>query len=186
MLEHSRGESGVFQLTDINALIEEDIKLAYHAKRAQDSTFNVEIKTSLDTSLGLVEIVPQDISRVLLNLFNNAFYALQEKRKSMNANEFHPLLSVETKNIDGRFTIIVKDNGTGVPINLRDKVFNPFFTTKPPGEGTGLGLSLSHDIIAGGHRGSIELESEEGAYAQFTLIIPKSKMGIVKPIEGAK
>jgi len=170
MLQHSRASTGKKEFTDINALVDECIRLSYHGMRAKDKEFNAAIKTDLDGSIGKVNIVPQDISRVLLNLLNNAFYAVDEKKRRLDGM-FEPAVSVCTKKLDGKVEIHVKDNGNGVPQNIVDKIFQPFFTTKPTGQGTGLGLSLSYDIIKA-HGGDIKVESKEGDGSEFIVKLP--------------
>ncbi len=181
MLQHSRQTKGVKEPTDINALCDEYLRLSYHGLRAKDKSFNADFKTDFDETIGKINIVAQDIGRVLLNLFNNAFYATNEKRKSesMHQNaEYKPSVSVQTKRINSSgiesIEICVSDNGNGIPQNLTDKIFQPFFTTKPTGEGTGLGLSLSYDIITQQHNGTIRVESEEGEGTTFTINLPLS------------
>ncbi len=170
MLQHSRTSSGRKELTDINELADEYIRLAYHGLRAKDKSFNAVFKADLDPSLSKIEVVPQDISRVLLNLINNAFYAVSEKAK-VNKVEYSPEVSVSTK-MDTNFyiEINVKDNGNGIPQELKEKIFQPFFTTKPTGKGTGLGLSLSYDIIKA-HGGEIKVESIEGEGTEFAILL---------------
>jgi signal transduction histidine kinase len=148
MLQHSRTSSGQTEMTDINALADEYLRLAYHGLRAKDKSFNAEIKTDFDSSVGKINAVPQDIGRVLLNLFNNALYAVNERAKLL-ADSYQPLVSVKTKRLGDHIQIIVEDNGNGIPQQILDKIFQPFFTTKPTGEGTGLGLSLAYDIVNG-------------------------------------
>ena len=167
MLQHSRASTGKKEPTDINALCDEYLRLSYHGLRAKDKNFNAEIKTDFDTSIKKINIVPQDIGRVLLNLFNNAFYAVNEK-KSQSSEIYEPTVSVNTKKIDDKIEIHVKDNGNGIPQNILDKIFQPFFTTKPTGQGTGLGLSLSYDIIKA-HGGEIKVKSKEGEGSMFTI-----------------
>jgi signal transduction histidine kinase len=163
MLQHSRVSTGKKEPTDINALADEYLRLSYHGMRAKDKSFNAEIKTDFDASIGKINVVPQDIGRVLLNLFNNAFYSLQQKQNLTGLqdlsglNNYEPTVSVCTKKVDGKVEIHVKDNGTGIPQKVVDKIFQPFFTTKPTGQGTGLGLSLSYDIIKA-HGGEIKVE----------------------------
>ncbi|MGC4038228.1 MAG: two-component regulator propeller domain-containing protein [Chitinophagaceae bacterium] len=171
MLQHSRTSAGQKELTDINALVDEYLRLSYHGLRAKDQTFNATMHLNLDETIGKINIVPQNIGRVLLNLFNNAFYAVSEKRK-MNSEKYKPTVSVSTKKQLNNITIIVTDNGNGVPKEIADKIFQPFFTTKPTGQGTGLGLSLSYDIITKEHQGKIELESIPGEGAAFTITLP--------------
>jgi GAF domain-containing protein len=173
MLLHSRGTSGEKALTDINDLLDQYVNLAYHGMRAQDKGFNITIEKNYDESLGKINLVPQDISRVFLNLINNACYAANEK-KQKNGNNFSPLLKVSTKDLKDRVKIGIMDNGNGIPESVKEQIFNPFFSTKPTGEGTGLGLSLSYDIVVKQHAGEITFESETGKYTEFIIIIPKS------------
>ncbi|MDQ6764009.1 MAG: ATP-binding protein, partial [Bacteroidota bacterium] len=177
MLQHSRQTSGVKEPTDINALCDEYLRLAYHGMRAKDKNFNAEIKTDFDNSIGNINIVPQDIGRVLLNLFNNAFYAVSEKQKTADEN-YKPLITVATKSPapleKGWVEVIVSDNGNGIPQNIIEKIFQPFFTTKPTGQGTGLGLSLAYDIITKEHNGSIRVESKEGEGTTFIIQLPNN------------
>ncbi len=173
MLLHSRGKSGEFQKTDINNLLAEYVNLAYHGFRAQDSTFNVKIETDYDKTLEPINVVPQNLSRVFLNTINNACYSIHEKKKERK-DSFEPILSVNTKNMDNKVEVRIRDNGKGIPNDVLEKIFNPFFTTKPAGKGTGLGLSLSFDIIVQEHKGEIRVESEEGEFAEFIITIPKN------------
>ena len=170
MLQHSRQTKGIKEPTDINALCDEYLRLSYHGLRAKDKTFNTEMKTDFDESIGKINIISQDIGRVLLNLFNNAFYAVNEQ-KTRNLVSYEPKVSVTTKKSGNRVTITVSDNGNGIPQNIVDKIFQPFFTTKPTGEGTGLGLSLSYDIIKA-HGGEINVESKEGEETKFIVRLP--------------
>lgn len=171
MLQHSRKSNGTKELTDINALVDECIGLGYHGFRNKHKTFETSIATDLDKSLKNVEVVPQDISRVLLNLLNNAFYAVQEKKHQLNGS-FQPKVLIATKKHGDHFTITVKDNGNGMTEKVKARAFQPFFTTKPSGEGTGLGLSLSYDLVTKGHGGEMQLESKEGEGAKFTIQLP--------------
>ena len=170
MLQHSRANKGEKESTDINALCEEYLRLAYHGVRAKDKSFNVEMKTSFDESIGKINVLPQDIGRVILNLITNAFYAVGERSKE-GAENFKPFVTVCTRKEDGAVNIEVKDNGTGIPKDKIDKIFQPFFTTKPTGQGTGLGLSLSYDIVKA-HGGNLEVESVFGNYTIFTVFLP--------------
>ena len=170
MLQHSRASSGQKELTDINKLTDEYLRLAYHGLRAKDKSFNVEIKTGFDGSIGNINIVPQDIGRVLLNLINNAFYAVNERQKVEGVG-YEPIVTVSTKKVGDKVEIKVKDNGHGIPQKILDKIFQPFFTTKPTGEGTGLGLSLSYDIIKA-HGGEIKVETKEGEGSAFIIQLP--------------
>jgi two-component system NtrC family sensor kinase len=168
MLQHSRTSTGERQLTNINMLADEFLKLSYHGLRAKDKNFNAEMITHFDEALPKIEMVQQDVGRVLLNLFNNAFYAVYQKKKSAGA-EYKPEVTVTTISENGHVIIKVKDNGTGIPDAIKDKIMQPFFTTKPSGEGTGLGLSLSYDIVVKGHGGSIAVDTEEGEGSEFTV-----------------
>jgi signal transduction histidine kinase len=159
MLQHSKQTKGMKEPTDINALCDEYLRLSYHGMRAKDKNFNAEIKTDFDESIGKINIVPQDIGRVLLNLINNAFYATNEKKK-VEDSSYAPTVTIVTKKLNSTIEIKVSDNGNGIPQNIIDKIFQPFFTTKPTGEGTGLGLSLAYDIITKEHNGTIRAESK--------------------------
>jgi signal transduction histidine kinase/HAMP domain-containing protein len=171
MLLHSRGKSGERQKTNLNDLLAEYLNLAYHGFRAQDSTFNVKMETEYDSTIEPVYVVPQNISRVFLNIFNNACYSVNEKKKELR-DTFNPLLQVKTKNLGDKIEITIKDNGKGIPQDILNKIFNPFFTTKPTGKGTGLGLSLSYDIVVQEHNGELKANSEQGEYAEFIITIP--------------
>jgi len=168
MLQHSRGKSGERQLTDINIMLDEDINLAYHGMRAQDSSFNIKIETELDANVGKLEVVPQDISRVFLNIITNACYEAHRKKQTIGGS-FAPLLKVSSRAMKGGVEIRIRDNGNGIPEAIRDKLFNPFFTTKPAGQGTGLGLSISYDIIVHEHHGELSFETREGEFAEFII-----------------
>ncbi len=170
MVEHSRTTSGQKELTNINALIESSLQLAYHGYCSKEKNCSCELKTILDGTLPQVNIIPQDIGRVLLNLFNNAFYAVNEKLKS-DTKGYKPVVRVTSKNINKSLKISIFDNGVGIPAGIKDKIFNPFFTTKPSGKGTGLGLSLAYDIVKA-HRGEIKAESEEGKGTTFIITLP--------------
>lgn len=171
MLQHSRTSSGQKELTDINALCDEYLRLAYHGLRARDKSFNAKFETSFDDNAGKLNIVPQEIGRVVLNLINNAFYAVNE-RKAKSETGYEPIVMLSTKNSGGRIEISVKDNGTGIPQAVVDKIFQPFFTTKPTGQGTGLGLSLSYDIVTKGHGGELRVETREGEGTTFIIGLP--------------
>lgn len=172
MLQHSRASSSAKEPTDMNKLADEYLRLAYHGLRAKEKTFNAELITNFDGSLPPINVVPQDIGRVLLNLFTNAFYAVQQKQKTANG-DYKPTIQIKTfAPSSGGWGAIVRDNGTGIPENIKDKILQPFFTTKPTGEGTGLGLSLSYDILVKAHGGKIEIDSREGDYTEFTISIP--------------
>ena len=169
MLQHSRSSSGVKEPTDINALADEYLRLAYHGFRAKDKSFNASTNTDLDKSIGKINVVPQDIGRVVLNLITNAFFAVTEKQKH-TAAEYQPTVFLSTKRRDDCVLISVKDNGNGIPKQIREKIFQPFFTTKPTGQGTGLGLSLSYDIVKA-HGGELRMETTEGEGSEFVVSI---------------
>jgi len=171
MLQHSRTSTGERQLTNINILADEFLKLAYHGLRAKDKNFNAELITNFDTSLPPIKLVQQDIGRVLLNLFNNAFYAVKQKQKTADG-DYKPEIMVSTSIEKDQLLIKVKDNGNGIPDAIKEKIMQPFFTTKPTGEGTGLGLSLSYDIVIKGHGGSIEINTKEGEFTEFVVVVP--------------
>jgi signal transduction histidine kinase len=172
MLQHSRGSSGDWQATDLNALVEESLNLAYHGARAQDQDFKVTLEIDLDRELAPIEIVSQDVSRVLLNLIGNGFYAIT-KRGLDGDGSFRPTLKVTTRESGEGIEVRVRDNGIGIPPENTDKLFQPFFTTKPTGEGTGLGLSISYEIITQQHGGTITVDSEVGDFTEFTMRLPR-------------
>ena len=177
MLQHSRSSSGKKEPTDINNLADEYLRLSYHGLRAKDKSFNAVIKTDFDQSIGTINIIPQDIGRAILNLFTNAFYAVFEKKNEQQraspegGQSYEPTVSVSTKKLNGKVEMRVRDNGNGIPQKISGKIFQPFFTTKPTGQGTGLGLSLSYDIIKA-HGGEIKVETKEGEFAEFMIILP--------------
>jgi len=171
MLQHSRASNGVKELTDINKLADEYLRLAYHGLRAKDKSFNAELITHFGEGLPVINVIPQDIGRVLLNLFTNAFYAVQQKQKKMG-DDFRPEITLTTDKFNGQIRVRVKDNGIGIPDVIKDKIMQPFFTTKPTGEGTGLGLSLSYDMVVKGHGGSITVDTIEGECCEFTVLLP--------------
>jgi signal transduction histidine kinase len=170
MLQHSRSSSGQKEPTGINALADEYLRLAYHGLRAKDKSFNATMKTDFDKSIGNINIIPQDIGRVILNLINNAFYAVDEKKKQ-NGSSYEPTVSVSTKKNNGKIEVSVRDNGNGIPKKVLDKIFQPFFTTKPTGQGTGLGLSLAYDIVTKGHGGEIKVNTKEGEGTEFIIVL---------------
>ncbi len=174
MLQHSRLSSGQKEFADLNAIADEYLRLSYHGLRAKNKQFNASIETDFDEQIGQIEIIPQDIGRVLLNLYNNAFYAVSEKQQIMPTG-FEPRVSVSTKKLPGKIEIRVKDNGNGIPQKIADKIFQPFFTTKPAGEGTGLGLSLAYDIITKGHSGELRMETKEGYGSEFIIVLPTTQ-----------
>jgi signal transduction histidine kinase len=169
MLLHSRGTSGEKTPTDINDLLEQYVNLAYHGMRAQNKDFNITIERDYDKSLEKINVVPQDISRVFLNIINNACYAAYDKKIKSSDNNFSPTLKVSTKQTNGKIEIKISDNGNGISADIMDKIFQPFFTTKPTGEGTGLGLSLSYDIVTKMHRGELKVETKEGEGTAFII-----------------
>ncbi len=171
MLQHSRNNTGERQLTNINVLADEFLKLSYHGLRAKDKSFNAELKTYFDENLPKINVVQQDIGRVLLNLFNNALYAVNQKQGKLGAG-YKPEVSVTTSAENGYVVIKVKDNGNGIPDAIKEKIMQPFFTTKPTGEGTGLGLSLSYDMVVKGHGGSIKVNSQGGEGSEFIITLP--------------
>ncbi|WP_324674816.1 ATP-binding protein [Hymenobacter sp. GOD-10R] len=171
MLQHSRASTGERQATDLNSLADEYLRLAYHGLRAKDKTFNATLNTTFDEAVKEVGVLPQDLGRVLLNLFNNAFYAVQQRQKNGEPG-YQPTVTVSTKQLPQKVEIRVRDNGTGIPEEVRQKIFQPFFTTKPTGEGTGLGLSLSYDIVTKGHGGTLAVESQEGKGTEFIISLP--------------
>ena len=177
MLEHSRTSSGTKVVTDINALADEYLRLAYHGLRAKDSSFNATMETHFDSDLPKIEVIPQDIGRVLLNLINNAFYAVNQRNSTVEtlhatSLQYQPTVTITTRKLENAIEISVKDNGNGIPENIKDKIFQPFFTTKPTGQGTGLGLSLAYDIVTKGHGGTIEVDSLKGEGTAFILKLP--------------
>ena len=179
MLQHSRASSNVKEPTNINTIADEYFRLAYHGLRAKDKSFNAELISELDPNLPMINIVSQDVGRVLLNMFTNAFYAVHQKQKAIGG-DFKPRVTITTKAIaapgsGGSGSVIeirVKDNGSGIPDAIKDKIMQPFFTTKPAGEGTGLGLSLSYDIIVKAHKGKIDINSKEGEGTEFVITLP--------------
>jgi len=180
MLQHSRQGSGEHRPVDINALVEESLNLAYHGARAETRDFNITLERSLDPTAGEVDVFPQDITRVLLNLISNGFYAATKRRGADASDGYEPTLKVATKDLGDRVEIKIRDNGTGIPPEVKDKIFNPFFTTKPAGEGTGLGLSISHDIIVKQHAGSIEVHSQPGEFTEFRITLPRTAASLAK------
>jgi signal transduction histidine kinase len=174
MLLHSREGSGENRRVDINALVEESLNLAYHGARAEKQGFTITLERSFDPAAGDADIFPQEISRVLLNLISNGFYAATKRKADVAKDEYEPVLAASTKDLGDRVEIRIRDNGTGIPPEVREKIFNPFFTTKPAGEGTGLGLSISHDIIVKQHAGTIEVDSKPGEFTEIRIVLPRS------------
>ena len=173
MLLHSREGSGEHRPVDINAIVEESLNLAYHGARAEKSGFNITLKRELDPKAGMIDLYPQEITRVFLNLISNGFYAAT-KRKEAGEEGFEPVLCATTKSLGNRVEIRIRDNGTGIPLEVREKMFNPFFTTKPAGEGTGLGLSMSHDIVVKQHGGKIDVDTMPGSFTEFIITLPRT------------
>jgi signal transduction histidine kinase len=180
MLLHSRQGSGEHRPIDINALVEESLNLAYHGARAEKQGFNITLERSFDPTAGEADVFPQEITRVLLNLISNGFYAATKRKAETNGGNYEPTLAAATKNLGDSVEIRIRDNGTGIPPEVKEKMFNPFFTTKPVGEGTGLGLSLSHDIIVKQHAGSIEVDTQPGVFTEFRIVLPRGAATIAK------
>jgi signal transduction histidine kinase len=173
MLLHAREGSAEHRLADINAIVDESLNLAYHSARAEKAGFSIAFQRDLDPSVGMADVYPQEITRVLLNLISNGFYATTKRRAEVG-DGFETMLSATTKNLGDKVEIRIRDNGTGVPDAVKEKIFNPFFTTKPAGEGTGLGLSISHDIVVKQHGGSIDVETEPGRFTEFKIVLPRT------------
>ena len=180
MLLHSREGSGEHRAVDINAIVEESLNLAYHGARAEKEGFTIALERSFDPAAGEVDLFPQEITRVLLNLISNGFYAATKRKGAADSDGFEPTLTAATRNLGDRVEIRICDNGTGIPPEVKDKIFNPFFTTKPAGEGTGLGLSISHDIIVKQHAGSIEVDSQPGEFTEIKIILPRAAASLPK------
>jgi two-component system NtrC family sensor kinase len=174
MLLHSREGSGEHRAVDINAIVEESLNLAYHGARAEKGGFTITLERSLDPTAGEADVFPQEITRALLNLISNGFYAATKRNAETNGGEYEPTLAAATRNLGDRVEITIRDNGTGIPPEVKDKMFNPFFTTKPAGEGTGLGLSISHDIIVKQHGGTIEVDTRPGEFTEIRVILPRA------------
>jgi GAF domain-containing protein len=180
MLLHSRQGSGEHRPVDINALVDESLNLAYHGARAEKQGFNITLERSFDPAAGEVDLFPQEITRALLNLISNGFYAATKRKAEANGGDHEPTLAAATRNLGDSVEIRIRDNGTGIPPEVREKLFNPFFTTKPAGEGTGLGLSISHDIIVKQHGGSIEVDTRPGEFTEFRIILPRAGASLIK------
>jgi signal transduction histidine kinase len=174
MLEHSRGSSGERRSVALNALVEEALNLAYHGGRAQDQSFNITLERDYADTIAPVELVPQDITRVCLNVFGNGFYAATKRQREGGDPKFKPTLRVSTRDLGDAVEINIRDNGVGIPLEIKDKLFQPFFTTKPTGEGTGLGLSISYDIVTHEHSGTISVDSQVGEFTEFTVRLPRT------------
>jgi signal transduction histidine kinase len=185
MLLHSRSGSGEHRPVDINTLVEESLNLAYHGARAEKQGFNINLERAFDPAAGEVDLFPQEITRVLLNLILNGFYAATKRKAEANGGNYEPTLAASTKSLGDRVEIRIRDNGTGIPPEVKERMFSPFFTTKPAGEGTGLGLSISHDIVVKQHGGSIEVDTQPGAFTEFRVVLPRTAAIIAKSGERA-
>jgi two-component system, NtrC family, sensor kinase len=183
MLLHSREGSGEHRLVEANALVEESFNLAYHGARAENQNFKINMERSLDPAAGKIDVFPQEITRALLNLISNGFYAAIKRKEQDNGEGYEPTLIASTKNLGDSVEIRIRDNGTGISPDVKEKMFNPFFTTKPAGEGTGLGLSISHDIIVKQHGGSIEVDTQPGEFTEFRIVLPRAGASLIKPGE---
>jgi two-component system, NtrC family, sensor kinase len=174
MLLHSREGPGEHRLVNANALVEESLNLAYHGARAENQGFKISIERSFDPAAGEIDVFPQEITRALLNLISNGFHAATKRKEQNESDGYEPTLVASTKNLGDRVEIAIRDNGTGIPPEVREKMFNPFFTTKPAGEGTGLGLSITHDIIVKQHAGSIEVDTRPGEFTEVRIILSRA------------
>jgi two-component system, NtrC family, sensor kinase len=174
MLLHSREGTGEHRPADVNALVDESLNLAYHGARAEKPQFNVILQRDFDPEAGIIDVFPQEITRVLLNLIANGFYAVTKRKADNGSAPFEPMVTASTRGLSDHVEIRIRDNGIGIPPEVKEKMFNPFFTTKPAGEGTGLGLSMSHDIIVKQHGGTINVDTEPGAFTEFTIVLPRS------------
>jgi signal transduction histidine kinase len=180
MLLHSREGSGEHRPADVNALVDESLNLAYHGARAEKPQFNVTLQRDFDPAAGMIEVFPQEITRVLLNLISNGFYAVTRRKADNGGAAFEPLVTATTRGRDDHVEIRIRDNGTGIPPEVKEKMFNPFFTTKPAGEGTGLGLSMSHDIVVKQHGGKIDVDTMPGAFTEFVITLPRAAVAQIK------
>src|SRR5262249_45040729 len=178
MLMHSGESSGEHQSTDINALVEESLNRAYYNARAEQRGFAIKLEKSFDPTAGAADLFPREITRALLNLISNGFYAATKRKVEAKGANHEPTLAAATRDLGDRVEIRIRDNGTGIPADVKEKMFDPFFTTKPAGEGTGLGLSISHDIIVKQHGGLIEVDTEPGEFAEIRVTLPRSSGGI--------
>src|SRR5438045_3854675 len=174
MLDHSRGVTSERRKVDLNNLVEEALNLTYHGARAQDQSFNITLEREYDRNLGEIEVVPQEVNRVFINLIGNGFYAATKRQRDNGGPSFRPTLTVSTRDLGEVVEIRIRDNGIGISSEIRDKLFQPFFTTKPTGEGTGLGLSISYDIVTQQHGGNIEVDSRVGEFTEFTVRLPRT------------
>jgi len=166
--------SGEHRPVDVNALVEESLNLAYHGARAENQSFKINMERSLDSAAGQVDVYPQEITRALLNLISNGFYAATKRKGQSNSDAYEPTLTATTKDLGARVEIRIRDSGVGIPPEVKEKMFNPFFTTKPAGEGTGLGLSITHDIIVKQHSGSIEVDTQPGEFTEIRIVLPRA------------
>jgi len=173
MLLHSRQGSGEHRLVEINTLVEESLNLAYHGARAEKQDFEITLERFFDPAAGEVDLFPQEITRVLLNLISNGFYAASKRKAEANGDDYEPTVTAATKNFGNSVEIRIRDNGTGISPDVQEKMFNPFFTTKPAGEGTGLGLSISHDIIVKQHGGSVAVETKADEFTEIRIVLPR-------------
>jgi two-component system NtrC family sensor kinase len=180
MLLHSREGSGEHRPADINALLEESLNLAYHGARAEKPQFNVALQRDFDEAAGTIDVFPQEITRVFLNLISNSFYAVTKRKTENGSSGFEPTVSATTRDLGHAVEIRIRDNGTGISAEVKEKMFNPFFTTKPAGEGTGLGLSMSYDIIVKQHGGIIDVDTAIGAFTEFRIILPRAGASLIK------
>jgi Signal transduction histidine kinase regulating C4-dicarboxylate transport system len=180
MLLHSREGSGEHRPVDINALVEEGLNLAYHGARAEKQGFDITLVRSLDPTAGEIDVFPQDITRVLLNLISNGFYAAIKRKEQPGYGDYEPTVTASTRSLGDSVEIRIRDNGTGISPEVMEKMFNPFFTTKPAGEGTGLGLSISHDIIVKQHGGSIDVDTQPGEFTEIRIILPRAAVFLVE------
>jgi len=183
MLLHSRQGSQEHRPVDINTVVEESLNLAYHGARAERQGFNITLERSFDPAAGEVDVFPQEITRVLLNLISNGFYAATKRKAQTNSHFYEPTIAAATRNLGDSVEIRIRDNGIGIPPEVKERIFNPFFTTKPAGEGTGLGLSISHDIIVKQHGGSIEVDTQPGEFTEFRIVLPRGAVTITKSKE---
>ena len=185
MLLHSREGSGERRPVNVNALVEESLNLAYHGARAEKQGFTITLERSFDPEAGEADVFPQEITRVLLNLIGNGFYAATKRQGETDSNEYEPVLAASTRSLGDRVEIRIRDNGTGIPPEVKERLFSPFFTTKPAGEGTGLGLSISHDIIVKQHGGSIEVDTQPREFTEFRIVLPRAGASLIKSEEHA-
>ena len=185
MLLHSREGSGEHRPVNVNALVEESLNLAYHGARAEKQGFNIVLERSFDAAAGEVDLYPQEVTRVLLNIIANGFYAAHKRKSQADGADFEPTIIASTRNLGDRVEIRIRDNGTGIPPEVKERMFNPFFTTKPAGEGTGLGLSISHDIVVKQHAGTIAVDTQPGQFTEFTIVLPRNAAASGKPAGAA-